>query len=289
MKNKLNKKEIIIIFVAFLTALVFLFVMFYINIKKEQLIDVEATVLQVSDHYIIVCDSNGVVYKLDTEGEYNIGDRILFSLRNIEDDSYPKSGTVIKLDTISKSIHFSIEDGGIDNSAVESNDNNLPSSFSEEDVVNYFENIDNNFSLYDQDKSIGESLKSGFVTIVDFLFYGGKIKDKTFDELSTSAKLKVLQLAFSIDKKIDSYFPGYKEEISKTGNKVYTNVKSKAVEIYLDITTSICENNEDTCDEAKVGLSNLKNSFSLTWDFVKEISGVGLSKLKAWYEVWKNC
>ena len=87
----------------------------------------------------------------------------------------------------------------------------------------------------------------------------------------------------------DALMSDYKEQISATGKKVYTNVKSKALELYLDVTTKVCEDNSDLCETAKEGLGNLKSSFSFTWEYVKEISGVGLSKLKAWYEVWKNC
>ena len=124
--------------------------------------------------------------------------------------------------------------------------------------------------------------------IVDFLFYDGEIKGRTFYELSNSTKLKVVEIFLKIDSKIDNKFPGYKESISATGNRIYTNVKAKAIGLYLDITTSICSNDPGLCETAKDGLKTLKESFSLTWDFIKEISGVGIDKLRRWYEVWKN-
>ena len=132
--------------------------------------------------------------------------------------------------------------------------------------------------------SITSSIKNGFVTIVDFLFYNEPIKGKTFSELSNSAKLSVLKLAVSIDQKVDSYFPGYKETLSDK----YNNVKSKVVSKYLDITADICSKNESTCAAAKEGLSDLKKNFSITWSFIKDIAGTGASKLKSWYEVWKD-
>ena len=111
---------------------------------------------------------------------------------------------------------------------------------------------------------------------------------KTFKELTNSAKLKIIAAAIKVDTKIEEYYPGYKESISSTTNKIYTNVKSKLVTLYLDTTVKICNNNPTTCEDAKQGLNELKQNFGLTWTFIKDISGVGLTKLKDWYNVWKE-
>ena len=71
-------------------------------------------------------------------------------------------------------------------------------------------------------------------------------------------------------------------------NSKNTNLKNKTIELYLDTTATICKDNIELCEDAKIGLGRLKSSFSLTWDFVKEAAGVGLDKLKSWYEVWKE-
>ena len=141
---------------------------------------------------------------------------------------------------------------------------------------------------YKKDKSIGSSLKEKFVIMVDFLFYGGKIGNKTFSELSDSAKIKVLEIALSIDEKIDKHFPGYKETISTSTNKVYTSVKTKAMELYLNITTDLCNSNSNLCESARDGLDDLKTNFSMTWDFIKDKVSSGTDKLEDWYKVWKN-
>ena len=72
------------------------------------------------------------------------------------------------------------------------------------------------------------------------------------------------------------------------GKKVYTNVKAKVLELYLDITLSVCENNADVCETAKQGLRDMKDSFSITWDFIKEIGISSIGKLDKWYRVWKE-
>ena len=299
MNEKIKKSNIVIIVIAFLTVLAIVSVMFCVNLSKNKTLEVEATVKLIGDNYIIVENDNGEKYSLKTDKEYNIGDRIDFVIKNIKTNSNPKEGTVVKIDVISEEIKFYITDNTNDTNDTNNQENTKPAinfdsnqinkeSGTETDVIAYFNNLNDQLTNYNNNKSIGDSLKSSFITIVDFLFYEGEIKGKTFNELSTKAKIKVLQIAFSIDAKIDKCFPGYKETISSTGNKVYTNIKSKATQVYLDITTEVCENNSDVCETAKQGLTDLKTSFSLTWDFIKNISGIGLTKLKAWYEVWKT-
>ena len=136
--------------------------------------------------------------------------------------------------------------------------------------------------------SLGESAKEYFVTIIDFIFYKGTIKGYTFNELSNSVKLKVLSSALYFDSKIDKYFPGYKESISSTTKKIYTNVKAGIISTYLEITTTICNSNDELCASAKIGFQSLKKNFGLTFDLIKEIAGDGINNLKNWYEIWSG-
>lgn len=151
-------------------------------------------------------------------------------------------------------------------------------------VLSYFDNA--NKSL--DDVNLREKGKEYFILITDFLFYDGKIKGYTFEELSTKTKLKVLQIALIIDKKINNYFPGYKEKISSTSNHLYTNVKEMIIAKYLEITTKICSSNSEACESAKRDFQDIKASFSITWDFIKNITGQGISNLKTWYEIYSG-
>ena len=298
MESKVSKKRIVLFVVIFFLIIFAMSTLFYINIQKHASITVEAVVKYVGEDYIIVIDEEEQEYSLKTENDYNIGDRVSAVLKDIQKDSNPKKGTVVKIDTLSKTVQFSIMDP-IEETTTEDNiENNTPepahsttstSTLTAEDqVISYFEALNQNMENYPNDKSLKTTIKSGFVTMVDFLFYDGQIAGKTFDELSESTKLQVLKLAYIIDGKIETYFPDYKEELSNTGSKIYTNVKSKVLETYLDLSTKVCTNNQDLCQTAKEGLSDLKNNFSLTWSWIKEISGVGLTKLKDWYAVWKD-
>ena len=161
--------------------------------------------------------------------------------------------------------------------------NNITTKSADEAVLEYVNTIQS-----DADKGITDTLKSGFITVVDFLFYNGEIAGHTFNELTTSAKLEVLKAALWIDDKIDNVFPGYKETISNGANKVYTSVKNLIVSTYLDITTSICEANSSLCEQAKEDFQSLKKSFGFTWDLIKGLASSGLDKLASWYEIWSG-
>ena len=165
------------------------------------------------------------------------------------------------------------------------NTNNTPveTKSADEAVLEYVKTVKN-----DANKGLTDTLKSGFITIVDFLFYHGTIAGHTFNELTTSAKLEVLKAALWIDAKIDSVFPGYKETISSGASRAYNSVKNLIVSTYLDITSSICESNARLCAQAKEDFQSLKTRFGLTWEFLKDLASSGLDKLKNWYEIWSG-
>lgn len=139
-----------------------------------------------------------------------------------------------------------------------------------------------------EDTNLREKAKENFIKIVDFLFYDGKIKGYTFNELTTKTKLKVLKIALTIDKKIDSYFPDYKEKISKQTNRIYTNVKETLILKYVEITASICEKDAEICTSAKNDFQDMKKSFSITWDFLKKLISKGSTSIKTWYEIYSG-
>ena len=306
MNKKFNFKIIAIIA---LTILVFIYLIFF-NIKKNTKVEIEADIVRIGTNYVIAADHNDNEYLLNTNEEYNIGDKVNIVMKNVKKGT-PCTGEIIKIDTLSRNVAFSITDEPpisnesstpSDNTKDEEIINSTPNTSTEnitndkdisensistdEEIVTYFTNFE---SEVDQSSSLKDTIKEKFVTIVDFLFYDGKIGNKTFNELSNTTKLKVLEIALNIDQKIEKKFPGYKESISTNSKNIYTNIKGKIIQLYLDVTTNICNDNPELCNEAKIGLGNLKKSFSLTWDFIKETSGIGLEKLKSWYEVWKSC
>jgi hypothetical protein len=155
-----------------------------------------------------------------------------------------------------------------------------PTSSADETILEYMNEVKSNL----ENKNLRESAKNSFITIIDFIFYDGTIKGYTFNELSDSAKLKVLKIALTIDAYIDNYFPNYKATISdKT-----TNLKNKIILKYLDITTKICEKDSDVCSEAKSDFQDMKQSFSITWDIIKNLASDASTSLKKWYEIYSG-
>lgn len=163
--------------------------------------------------------------------------------------------------------------------------------YSPNDVVSYFDELNKNIDTYksSNDVTMKEKIKSGFITVVDFLFYDGVIKGYTFDELTSNAKIKVLTLALKIDNKIDKYFPNYKESIK---NKV-SAFKEKTALLYLETTAKLCENiGEESCDLARENFKDMKESFGFTWAGIKKVATTSASKLtillEEWYQSIKN-
>lgn len=205
------------------------------------------------------------------------------SKNNKSETISPNNKPITKTDSNSKSNN---SNDNIQNSSsnLNSSDNNIEETNVDDLVISYFKETKEKL----ENSNLRESAKQNFITIVDFLFYDGKIKGHTFNELSNKAKLQVLKLALTIDSYVDKYFPNYKETIKITTGKVCTNIKAKVIEKYLNITTTICNNDTDTCNQAKNDFQNMKKSFSITWDLIKEIAKSGTTHLKEWYEIYSG-
>lgn len=316
---KKNFKNIVIALLIFLflgaCALIF-------NLVKNQedfLQKITGNVIIADPLYLIIESSNEDYLITNMKGNYQVGDEVVFFYyaSNLDAKNTPKKIKVSDEELISTTIldehdeslpQTSSSDNDVNNNT-NINQNNqvksdkdptnssnqsisnqpLPdqdstSSSADAQILNYFNDLQNDFNA----TSIKDSVKSGFISVVDFLFYNGKIKGYTFDQLSSSAQLKVLAMALYFDQKIDTYFPGYKESISTTTGKTYTNLKEKIVYTYLNLTTSICANHSDLCTSAKEGFMILKTNFGLTWSLIKDIAKDGLTNLKDWYEIWSG-
>ena len=156
----------------------------------------------------------------------------------------------------------------------------------ENDVIQYFEN---NYNDINSNKvSIKDKAKEYFIDIVDFIFYDKEIKGYTFDELSNEAKLKVIAILIKIDNKIEKYAPGYKESISNTGSRIYTDIKERLITAYFDISTKMCSNNTYECDRAKEIFGDVKNECKIGLSYVKKVAISGGRKIKDWYEIYSG-
>lgn len=168
----------------------------------------------------------------------------------------------------------------------ESVDTYLSDINSEESLISYFEKTEESINSSNfGDQTISQRVKTGFVNIIDFIFYDKEIKGYTFKGLTNSLKLKVISIALKLDSKIDSYIPGYKDTISEK----YRSLKEKLASLYATYTLDLCEKvGEDTCNQFKQDFSNMKTSFGITGDYLKDGWESLKSYIKDSYENWSD-
>ncbi len=178
----------------------------------------------------------------------------------------------------------------------------------EEEVVSYISEVEQEVETLAQEqqnsKSVKEKLEDTFITLTDFIFYGGSIKGVTFQELTDSAKESVLTLYEKIDSTIESKFPNYKEDIKSTAKKSYTTVVSKASELkdtiiskykekvgeeaYNNVVDSFTEDKNRFQDAYTPYVEKGKEIGSQAIEKGKEAVGSAIGKLDSWYQGFKE-
>ena len=155
-------------------------------------------------------------------------------------------------------------------------------------VLNYIDSVKTKVENYSSNDNNKKTAKEYFCDIVDFIFYDGKIKEHTFNELSTSAKAKAIYYTLILDSKIDSKFPGYKDSL---GDK-YNDIKVKLVGKYLSLVEYVKTKEPELYNDLKSDFLLLKSSCNLTWNIVssafKYVGGSVVSLAKEWYENFRG-
>ena len=172
---------------------------------------------------------------------------------------------------------------------------------SDEEFVTYINNVEQEVTTITEKEDVTAEdqkvLENTFITLTDFIFYNGEINGVTFDELTDSAKEKVLDIYDKIDTKIESVFPNYKEDIASTSKDVYANLKKEITELkdkikdkYIDeYGQDKYDNLENTYNESK---ETLKDSAQNTYETLKDVSTEFYEKTKNkaenWYKNYKE-
>lgn len=236
--------------------------------KAQEGVILTGIVTNKGEDYIIVEDSAKNEYLLfNIKGEnYSIGSDVNANVNSVIEQGTEKKPTTITTDKVNV-INEKIENKNAD-----------------EEIIAYMNETENYFN----DANLQEEIKVRFITIVDFLFYGGMINNYTLNDLSSKAQLQVLKIVLSIDNKIENYIPGYKETITSATGKVYTGIKTKIIEVYLNTTTKICTFDRSLCESAKKDFQDIKNAFSLTWNVIKDLTKNEADNLKDWYEIYSG-
>lgn len=160
-------------------------------------------------------------------------------------------------------------------------------------VINEMETTLNSIDTLSSSDNLSDKAKATFVSIVDFLFYDGKIKDVTFDELTTNGKQKVLELASKIDEKLEEKAPGYKDSINANTKDAYNKasevIKSGASNIGDFAKEKLGDENYNSIIDAKDELVKYsKNAFSLIKNSSSKLITSAKDKLNEWYQNFKN-
>lgn len=169
------------------------------------------------------------------------------------------------------------------------------------EVINYITSIENEVNTLSSEKDLTTTtkskLKSSFIILTDFIFYGGTINGVTFEELSLSAKEKALEIYTAIDQKIETIWPNYKETIKTTSEKIYTNIKEKTIGLKDELESKYMEEIEENAYNNSTQIFNedverLKENITPTIDYVTEKSKETYENIKNkasnWYENFKE-
>ncbi len=268
--KNVNKKTLGIVTIIILCVFILLFLII-LTVKVSRLSN------QKDINKIQETQSESVEYESESPTEQQEDNNIVSDKKTIQKTtpSQPETPQNQEIPSINKPIESSSTSESSEGTTIKSAD---------EEVLVYLNETKSNLD----NVSLRDKVKENFITLVDFLFYDGSIKGHTFNELTTKTKLKVLQISLAIDQKIDHYFPDYKAKISNGTSRIYTNIKEKIVKKYLELTTSICLKDQELCSSAKNDFQDMKKSFSLTWDIIKNLASNGVSNLKSWYEIYSG-
>lgn len=160
-------------------------------------------------------------------------------------------------------------------------------------IINEMDNTLNSIDAESSSSNFSDKAKATFITIVDFLFYDGTIKEITFNELTDDGKQKVLEIANKIDVKLEEVSPGYKDKISSTTSNAYNKaseiIKSGASSLNNFAKEKLGDENYNSIIDAKDELVKYsKNALNLVGSAGSKLFSSTKDKLNDWYQNFKN-
>lgn len=172
----------------------------------------------------------------------------------------------------------------------------------ESDVISYVEDMENTVLQVPTSNINDWKIKSKklFITLVDFIFYDGKIGDYTFQELSDSCKQKVIDIAMHIDQTIESYCPNYKEKFVSQGKRTYYDVSEKLTNCKNEYLNNVKEFlGDENYQKTEEMYGNVKEKTNTVkekvvekgkdiYDKGKEVAEKAKEKWNDWYQSFKE-
>lgn len=277
----MKKESIITILISFLLVFIASLILLYFY-QKEQNITIYAEVLEVSNNnYLVKPLPNEKIkdnIKININDNFKESDILILTIKKstMEVVTYELYKTSDVITTTLKTETTTTTPASDEELSVNiTNENEVIDTFN-----GYLAEVNNSTN----DESYKNKAKNYFVRMVDFIFYEKEISGYKFNELTNSAKLKVISIALELDKSINNLFPNYKNELSKD----YKNAKNRLITFYLESTTEFCTNYDVACTEAKNNFLVLKKSLNLTWSFITSIKDASVKELQSWYEIFSG-
>lgn len=166
----------------------------------------------------------------------------------------------------------------------------------EQEITTYFNDVNNEVKKLTQENNSEENenkLKGTFITIVDFLFYDAEINGVKFDDLSDNFKQSILETINDIDTTIMKKYPNYKETISEKTKTAYIKAGeliSKGSKKISDFSKEkLGEENYSSIIEVKDEIKEYtKKAVSIVGEEIKDTFSTGKTKIKEWYQNFKQ-
>lgn len=290
----MNKKKIIIISTSVILIIaIFLLVLLMLNNLNNKTNKVYGTVINEFDNiYKLKTDNSEVVF--ESKDKLDVGDFVVLIYKNNQKNPEEVEVLMDNIKVIDEKIVKNDETTTIisttkNKTTTNNKKNNTSTTIKSTTVVNSKKvNVLSDIKSSYDNLNVSEKSKEKFIELVDFIFYGKEINGVTFDSLKNNVKLKIIYYTLLIDNKIEQKYPNYKEKL----NLKYQNAKYKLIASYLDFSTNVCKNSKDNCKQVKSDFNDLKQSFSLTWDLIKNCFEYASNKttttLKNWYEIYRG-
>ena len=117
-----------------------------------------------------------------------------------------------------------------------------------------------------------------FITLVDFIFYDGKIKGVTYDELNEAARKQLFDDLCTIDEFICKYIPDYKENIGSKYNTIKNFISPRYYKVLSKIKELIGSDN----------LEKINEIIEQDKSIISDLLGKGKQKIQEKYENWRD-
>ena len=180
-----DKKKYIMFLGGTLLGMVLMGVVICFTISKVKLIDkTEQINVNSSNNKEVIAEknsSNTETVKKEEKVEVSEKKENNTSNNQVKEQT-PKKNTSSQSTTVKKSV----EVPKVSNDIIKSQEAVDDTS---ENIINYFEKLDNKVFTDENIAKFTKSVKTPFITITDFIFYGTEINGHTFNELTEQAKL----------------------------------------------------------------------------------------------------